>query len=122
LAGYEIWYALYEGDQFYGGQASAGATGAVVDGLVPGREYRLWMKAFDEDGNRSIASAEVTATPLAAGDGDDDDDDNDDNDDNNDSDDGGRDSGASGDAHDQNSVGVTEKHDDDPAPAGCGGR
>jgi hypothetical protein len=68
LAGYDIHYAVYQGDDFFGGTVGANATAAVVDGLTPGREYSLWVVAFDQNANRSADSAVVTATPLAADD------------------------------------------------------
>lgn len=133
LAGYDIWYGLYETDEFFAGTINDdAATGAVIEGLTPGREYSLWAKAFDEAGNRSAESAIATATPLAEEDdqpGDetpadeddpppddeavpdipDSDDDDDDNDDNDTSD-------------NRNGVSVTAGADDTKqSDAGCGG-
>lgn len=79
LAGFDVWYGLYENDAYFGGSLPAGAVEALVEGLAPSREYRLWMTAFDDAGNRSAPTGEVTATPLASkldgrrSDGDDDD-------------------------------------------------
>ncbi|MCZ7585050.1 MAG: fibronectin type III domain-containing protein [Deltaproteobacteria bacterium] len=71
LAGYDIYYAIYEGDAFFGGRLGADATSAVVTNLPPGRDVTLWIRAFDENGNRSDESESVTATPLSADDDDD---------------------------------------------------
>jgi hypothetical protein len=68
LAGYDVHYAIYQGDDFFGGTVGATATGAVVENLVPGREHLLWVNAFDANGNRSADSAVVTVTPLASDD------------------------------------------------------
>ncbi|MDP8223075.1 MAG: DUF4091 domain-containing protein [Candidatus Lernaella stagnicola] len=111
LAAYDIWYALYEGDEFFGGGIDAPANSALVSGLQPNRDYTLWVEAVDENGNRSVSSDPVTARPLAAGDDDDEDA-----------------------AHNPNGVRVTDLSDDDdddavddrnndddaPLP-GCGG-
>jgi hypothetical protein len=115
LAGYDIWYGIYEGDEFFGGTASASATSATLDGLMPDREHFIWIKAFDESGNRSASSAVVRATPLKedglempdGGGGDDDDE------------------GDSGSDSSRNDVGVREPDadgaDDDDSSSGCGG-
>jgi hypothetical protein len=112
LAGYDIWYGLYEGDEFFGGTINdKTATEAEIEGLIPGREYRLWIKAFDEAGNRSGASDIVTATPL--GDEGDDDDDTDGSDD---------ERGSDGSLENPNGVGVTtDKDADDDSAGSCGG-
>lgn len=72
LAGYDVWYAIYSGDRFFGGSVGADATGAVLTGLTSGREHRLWVQAFDNNGNRSADSEEVTAVPESAPESDDD--------------------------------------------------
>ncbi|NLH50385.1 MAG: DUF4091 domain-containing protein [Myxococcales bacterium] len=112
LAGFEIWYGLHENDSFFGGTLDATATGAVVNGLLPGREYRVWAKAFDTNGNRSATSDVVTAVPLADEESDDD---NDDDAKGDDDDNGSTDrNGVSADPLPENSA-------DDDAAAGCGG-
>jgi len=112
LAGYDIWYGRYEDDAFLGGTLNdADATGAQVLGLLSGREYRLWVQAFDEAGNRSAVSDVVTATPL------------DDADNGSNSDDDGADDDDDG-GENRNGVGVTSSAagDDDNEPSvGCGG-
>jgi len=115
LAGYDIWYAIYDGDAFFGGSVEAQATGAVITGLTPNRDHHVWVQSFDANGNRSTASDEVVVTPLA------------------DEDDGDDDAGD--DRHNPNGVGVTgleapdgvgadetggdSENDDDPAGCGC---
>jgi hypothetical protein len=64
LAGYDVWYGLYENDAYFGGSVGAGAHGALLTGLAAGREYRAWVRSFDAMGNRSEASETVTATPT----------------------------------------------------------
>ena len=78
LGGYEIWYAIQSGDEYYGGSVDGAATGAVLVGLVPNREHTIWVQAFDTNGNHSTDSATVTATPQADETVDDDDLDDDD--------------------------------------------
>ncbi len=73
LAGYDVFYSVYDGDQFFGGSLGADAQGALVSGLAPGREHSFWIQSFDTDGNRSPISDIVSATPLSAGDDDDED-------------------------------------------------
>ncbi|NLH48955.1 MAG: DUF4091 domain-containing protein [Myxococcales bacterium] len=119
LAGYEFWYGLYEGDAFFGGSIdNAAATSAVIDGLMPGREYLLWVKAFDESGNRSADSEVVTATPTEG-----DDDAGKPDDDGGDDDAGGGDTGSDDDDQgNRNGVNVAEKSaDDSDSASGCGG-
>lgn len=70
LAGYDAWYAVYEGDRIYGARAGPEAKALVVDGLAPGREYAIWLNSFDEEGNRSKDSETVHDTPRTAGDDD----------------------------------------------------
>jgi glycosyl hydrolase family 123/fibronectin type III domain protein len=112
LAGYDIWYALYDGDAFFGGTIlDPAAEDGQIEGLTPKREYSLWIKAFDEAGNRSTASAIVTATPL------DDlatDEDEASGDSNGDDEDGGDDENPNG-------VGVTSHGADDDSATTCGG-
>jgi len=110
LAGFDIYYALYEDDQYLGGTINDdSATGAIVEGLLPGREYSLWVMAFDEAGNRSAASDVVTATPLEES--------------GSDSNSEDEESGDDEDEDNPNGVGVTATDDDDDdEPAfGCGG-
>jgi hypothetical protein len=68
LAGYDIRYAVYEGDDFVGGSVGAGETSALVTNLKPGREVSFWITAYDTNGNRSEASEIVSAMPLAGDD------------------------------------------------------
>jgi hypothetical protein len=114
LAGYNIHYAIYQGDDFFGGKVGADATGATVDGLPAGREISLWVVAFDQNMNLSADSAVVTATPLAADDDDDDDDASPDA--GNDGDSGGS---SDDDEHNPNGVSVSALHGK-PAASGCG--
>jgi len=72
LAGFDIWYSIYDGDRFFGGSVDADAIGATVVGLTANREHIFWVRAFDENGNRSDDSDPVTATPSAEDTGDDD--------------------------------------------------
>lgn len=65
LAGFDVWYGIYEHDEYFGGSVGADADGATITGLTPSREYRVWVRAFDEAGNRSDPSEVVTASPLA---------------------------------------------------------
>jgi len=130
LAGFDIWYGIYEDDAYFGGTIHDGtATGATITGLTPGREYRLWVKAFDEAGNRSASSAIVTATPLEEDDadsteGDDDDNKPDDGNQETDDDDAGGDQPDDDEQENRNGVEVApadaEEADDDN-DAGCGG-
>ncbi len=73
LAGFDVFYSVYEGDEFFGGALAADARQAVVSGLVAGREHSFWIQSFDENGNRSPISEIVSATPLSEGDDDADD-------------------------------------------------
>lgn len=129
LAGFDIWYGLYEDDAYFGGTVNDGAaTSATITGLTTGREYRLWVKAFDTAGNRSATSEVVTATPLEEEDAGDDD-----SDDNNDQGDAADDDREADDDHDdgqaddddqenRNGVEVAPTADEaDEDDAGCGG-
>jgi len=108
LAGYDIWYSLYDGDGFFGGSVlNPGALDAEIEGLIPNRPYNLWVKAFDEAGNRSDASEVVVATPFGDDDMSDDDDDSDF-------------SGATS-LINPNGVGVTSHTVDDETATSCGG-
>ena len=64
LAGVEIFYAVYEGDEFFGGSVDATATSATVYGLTPGVNYTFWVKAFDQNQNRSEKSDTAVVTPT----------------------------------------------------------
>ena len=75
MAGYDAWYAVYEGDRFHGARAGPEAETITISGLTQGREYAIWMNAFDREGNRSQDSEVVRATPGAPGDDDEPDDD-----------------------------------------------
>jgi len=85
---------------------------------MPGREYLLWVKAFDESGNRSADSEVVTATPTEG-----DDDAGKPDDDGGDDDAGGGDTGSDDDDQgNRNGVNVAEKSaDDSDSASGCGG-
>jgi Glycoside hydrolase 123, catalytic domain len=74
LAGFDIWYGLYEGDEYFGGRVGAGVNAATLQGLAPGREHSIWIKSFDENGNRSEASDIIASIPLSGDDDDRDDD------------------------------------------------
>ncbi len=111
LAGFDIWYGIYDGDEFFGGRVDADRRSAVLQGLAPSREHSIWLKSFDENGNRSLASEIINATPLSGDIGDDDD----------------------REEHIRNAVTVetpdddpssvaSANEDDDDAPSGCGGR
>ncbi len=63
LAGFEVWYAIYEGDAFFGGSVDAATTAITVAGLAPEQEHMFWIRAFDETGNRSEDSDIATSTP-----------------------------------------------------------
>ena len=101
LDGYDIWYGLYDGDALFGGRADAGATQAQLSGLTPGRLHRIYIRAFDENGNRSAQSEQVTAVPLSEGDDDDDE------------------SPDTPEDHDRNNVGVSSP-DENETTFGCG--
>ncbi len=79
LAGYEVWYAIQSGDEYFGGSLGVDAASAVLVGLMPGREHTIWIQSFDTNGNHSVDSASVTATPQADETADDDDTDDDKN-------------------------------------------
>ena len=115
LAGYEIWYVIYEGDELFGGMVDANATGARLLGLMPGRDHVIWVQAFDLNGNRSAPSEEITVRTLAEGD-----------DDNGDDDDQHNRNGVSAEgitAGDDDGGGNAAGDDDDDGDqnAGCGG-
>ena len=63
LEGFDVWYGLYDADAFFGGSVDAQTTHATLGGLTADRDYRIWIRAFDENGNRSDPSEVVTATP-----------------------------------------------------------
>jgi Glycoside hydrolase 123, catalytic domain/Fibronectin type III domain len=64
LAGFDVWYAAYSGDEFFGGSVDASTTSAAVNGLNPGQMYSFWVTAFDENGNRSDPSDSAEVEPL----------------------------------------------------------
>ncbi len=113
LAGFDVWYGIYEHDEYFGGTVASDADGATIEGLTPGREYRIWAHAFDEAGNRSEPSEVVTATPLAGteslADSPVDDD----------ASNGDADAGDEAD-HNPNGVSVEPVTDDDASACGCG--
>lgn len=64
LDGFEVWYAVYEGDAFFGGNVDAATTTVQVNGLMAETEYMFWVRSFDTNGNRSEDSEIVQITPL----------------------------------------------------------
>ena len=119
VAGYDVWYGIYDGDEFFGGSVNAATTSADVIGLTAGREHTFWVTAFDENGNRSADSNAVVLTPLAPTDDDDlsDDDDLADGDSSTEGDSEPDDGDAD---HNRNGVQVVPGADDESG-CGCGG-
>lgn len=64
LDGFDIWYALYEGDAFFGGTVDTSTTTALVEGLTAETEHMFWVRAFDTNQNRSEDSDIVRVTPF----------------------------------------------------------
>lgn len=64
LAGFDIYYSIYDGDAFFGGSVDADTTLAEIYGLTSKREHTFWILAFDTSQNRSEKSESTTTTPL----------------------------------------------------------
>lgn len=106
LAGFDVWYAIYEGDRFWGGRAGAADAEIVLGSLIAGREHTIWLNAFDTDGNRSADSDIATVTPTGPAV----------------DDDAADDDVADDDLDDDGPTDLQADGDDDDNPGGCGGR